>query len=221
MKNLRSKLTYANVISTLCLFLLLGGGAAYAASQLGKNTVGSKQLKKNSVTTAKIKKGAVTGAKVKLSTLGPVPSANSAGHADTAGDSSTLQGNGPSAFVHGDGSVIVGRLDMENETPSALLIDLPGIGTLNAGCTAGAVTDEFRNTSGGILDISEAQNGGSTSLSALSAGAGFGSGTGGALTEEFHFATRGAPPTFATVDVVLSHKGPKACTAFAQATLAK
>jgi hypothetical protein len=53
---MRPKLTYANVISTLCLFPLLGGGAAFAASHLRKNSVGSKQLKKNSVTTAKIKK---------------------------------------------------------------------------------------------------------------------------------------------------------------------
>jgi hypothetical protein len=58
-------LTYANVISTLCLFLLLGGGAAIAASNLGKNSVGPKQLKKNAVTTAKIKKAAVTTAKLK------------------------------------------------------------------------------------------------------------------------------------------------------------
>ena len=61
---MRPKLTYANVMSTLCFFLLLGGGA-YAAGHLGKNTVGTKQLKKNSVTTAKIKKKAVTAAKVK------------------------------------------------------------------------------------------------------------------------------------------------------------
>jgi hypothetical protein len=61
---LRDKLTYANVISTLCLFLLLGGGAAFAASQLGKNTVGTKQLKKNAVTTAKIKNQAVKSAKL-------------------------------------------------------------------------------------------------------------------------------------------------------------
>ncbi len=88
MTNLRVRLTYANVISTLCLFLLLGGGAAYAASQLGKNSVGTKQLKKNSVTTAKIKKAAISGAKVKngtltgtqinASTLGTVPSAQTA-----------------------------------------------------------------------------------------------------------------------------------------------
>lgn len=65
MKRASGKLTYANVISTICLFLLLGGGAAYAASHLGKNSVGSKQLKKNSVTNAKIKKDAITTAKVK------------------------------------------------------------------------------------------------------------------------------------------------------------
>ena len=64
MNGLRPKLTYANVMSTICLFLLLGGGAAFAASQLGKNSVGSKQIKKNSVTTAKIKNGAVTGPKI-------------------------------------------------------------------------------------------------------------------------------------------------------------
>ena len=50
---MRPRLTYSNVVSTLCLFLLLGGGAAYAASHLGKNSVGSKQLKKNAVITAK------------------------------------------------------------------------------------------------------------------------------------------------------------------------
>jgi hypothetical protein len=57
------KLTYANVVSTLCLFLLLGGGA-YAAGQLGKNSVGAKQLKNNAVSAAKIKNGAVTQVKI-------------------------------------------------------------------------------------------------------------------------------------------------------------
>jgi hypothetical protein len=46
MRRLAGKLTYANVISTICLFLLLGGGAAFAASQLGKNSVGPKQLRR-------------------------------------------------------------------------------------------------------------------------------------------------------------------------------
>ncbi|HTR74661.1 MAG TPA: hypothetical protein VMH33_05315 [Solirubrobacterales bacterium] len=69
MRRLRGKLTYSNVISTVCLFLLIGGGTAFAASQLGKNSVGSKQLKKNAVTAAKIKKNAVTGAKIKAKAI--------------------------------------------------------------------------------------------------------------------------------------------------------
>jgi hypothetical protein len=61
---IRTRLTYANVMSTLAVFLVLGGGAAFAATQLGKNTVGTKQLKKNAVTAAKIKNGAINSAKV-------------------------------------------------------------------------------------------------------------------------------------------------------------
>jgi hypothetical protein len=57
---MRPKLTYANVMSTLCLFLLLGGGA-YAAGHLGKNTVGAKQLKKGAVTGAKVRDNSLTG----------------------------------------------------------------------------------------------------------------------------------------------------------------
>jgi len=99
-KQIRKRLTYANVMSSIAVFLVIGGGAAFAA--LGKNTVGTKQLKKNAVTTAKIKKEAVasgkiknnavvtgkiandsvTGDKVNESTLGEVPNAT---HAVTAG----------------------------------------------------------------------------------------------------------------------------------------
>ena len=65
MKLVRKRLTYANVMSSLAVFLVLAGGTAFAASQLGKNSVGTKQLKKNAVTKAKIKKNSVTGAKIK------------------------------------------------------------------------------------------------------------------------------------------------------------
>lgn len=68
MKQLRKRLTYANVMSSIAVFLVLGGATAFAAG-LAKNSVGSKQLKKNAVTSAKIKKGAVTGAKVKPGSL--------------------------------------------------------------------------------------------------------------------------------------------------------
>ena len=97
------KLTYANVVSSLCLFLLLGGGAAVAAG-LAKNSVGTKQLKKNAVTAVKVKNGSITeakiaegavtankvaagsltGAQIDASTLGTVPSAHAADTATVA-----------------------------------------------------------------------------------------------------------------------------------------
>jgi hypothetical protein len=61
-KQIRKRLTYANVMSSIAVFLILGGATAFAA--LGKNSVGPQQLKKNAVTAAKIKKNAVTAAKI-------------------------------------------------------------------------------------------------------------------------------------------------------------
>jgi hypothetical protein len=69
MQGLRNRLTYANVMSTIAVFLVLGGATAVAASKLGKNTVGTKQLKANSVTAAKLKRNAVTEAKLKDSAV--------------------------------------------------------------------------------------------------------------------------------------------------------
>lgn len=90
---MRPRVSFANVVSVLALFVALGG-TAIAASQLGKNSVGSKQLKRNAVVTAKVKNEAITGAKVKrgtltgtqinASTLSTVPTANSAQTAQTA-----------------------------------------------------------------------------------------------------------------------------------------
>lgn len=65
MKRLRGKLTYSNVISTLCLLLLLGGGTAYAATRLPKNSVGARQLKRGAVTPAKL------SARAKATLVGP------------------------------------------------------------------------------------------------------------------------------------------------------
>src|SRR5262245_58805993 len=90
---MRNRLTYSNVVATLALFTVLGG-ASYAATNLPKNSVGTKQIKKNSVSTEKIKNKAVTGAKIKngtvtgaeinLSTLGTVPTADAANSANSA-----------------------------------------------------------------------------------------------------------------------------------------
>ncbi|HXF31245.1 MAG TPA: hypothetical protein VN522_06960 [Solirubrobacterales bacterium] len=58
------RLTYANVIASLALFLALGGGAVYAASHK-TNKVGTGKLKQNAVTAGKIKPNAVTQTKIR------------------------------------------------------------------------------------------------------------------------------------------------------------
>lgn len=55
MKKIVGKLTYANVMATIAVFIALGG-ASYAAIKLPKNSVGAKQLKKNAVTPTKLSK---------------------------------------------------------------------------------------------------------------------------------------------------------------------
>jgi hypothetical protein len=94
MSKIRARLTYANVVATLALFLVVAGGSALAAAQLGKNTVGPRQLKSKAVTTGKIASGAVTGEKVakgtltganiNLAALGTVPAASTAASAANA-----------------------------------------------------------------------------------------------------------------------------------------
>jgi hypothetical protein len=138
---MRSKLTYSNVVSTLCLFLLLSGGVAFAASKLDKNTVGTKQLKRNAVTTPKIKNaavttaklrdGAVTGAKVDLATLGKVASASksddashaaSADSASRATEASRLGGHDAAAFGSGvmSGQITGLMTGVESGAPTGL-----------------------------------------------------------------------------------------------------
>jgi hypothetical protein len=67
-------------MSSIAVFLVLGGGAAYAAKKIGSNEIKANsittgKIKKNAITTAKLKNGAVTGSKVKLASLGTVPNA--------------------------------------------------------------------------------------------------------------------------------------------------
>ena len=58
------RLTYANVIATLALFLALGGGAVWAANKQA-HKIGTGKLKPNAVTAGKIKAGAVTQVKIR------------------------------------------------------------------------------------------------------------------------------------------------------------
>lgn len=102
MEKLSKHLTYANVVATLCLFLVLGGGAAFAASQLAKNSVGRKQLKKNAVNSAKVKDGTLRSADFMAGQLpvgprGEIGPRGEAGRPGEPGLSGYVQANGRSA----------------------------------------------------------------------------------------------------------------------------
>jgi hypothetical protein len=114
MQQIRKRLTYANVMSSIAVFLVLGGASALAATQLGKNTVGSKQLKKNAVTAAKIKKNAVTAAKIKAGAVSGAKLAPGAVGADQLSDGAVTAGKLADGAVGtgkiADGAVTSGKL---------------------------------------------------------------------------------------------------------------
>src|SRR6266480_664099 len=71
----RARLTYANVMATIAVFVALGG-SGYAAV-----TLNGRQLKNRSVAGKKLKKNTLTGTEINESKLGKVPSAKLATNA--------------------------------------------------------------------------------------------------------------------------------------------
>ncbi|HTR73732.1 MAG TPA: hypothetical protein VMH33_00555 [Solirubrobacterales bacterium] len=120
------RLTYANVIATLALFLALGGGAVWAASQakvgagmLKANAVTSAKIRANAVTEAKIRGGAVTKAKLKAGavTFGKI----------AAGTDVVLTATSPALPVGGGSPITVGFDHTTSFTPVAGVVYLMSI----------------------------------------------------------------------------------------------
>ncbi len=88
MQGMLSRLTYANVIATLALFVALGG-VGYAATQLPANSVGTAQIKNGAVTPSKLSK--VT----KVSTAPEVGAAGPKGEPGLTGPSGPRGFEGP------------------------------------------------------------------------------------------------------------------------------
>lgn len=113
MKQIRKHITFANVMSSIAVFLVLGGGAAYAAKKIGSNeikgnsittgkikkeAITASKIKKNSVTTAKVKNGAITGAKLRAGSVGAAQlAAGSVGTAQLANGSVNSEKIAPNA----------------------------------------------------------------------------------------------------------------------------
>jgi hypothetical protein len=166
-KKIAKRLTYANVMSSIAVFLVLGGATALAAG-LAKNSVGSKQIKKNAVTTAKIKNGAVTtskikngaitGAQVNASTLGTVPNANHAANADTANSAKTADNANHAGSADNAGSadslngITLRRIFYKSSSTSSQtqVLSLDGL-TLTATCDSGEPVLTARTSVGNSL----------------------------------------------------------------------
>lgn len=136
----KSRLSYANVVATLALFISLGG-SAYAVSSLPKNSVGTEQLRNAAVSTAKLRDGAVTGSKVanhtltgtkiKSSTLGTVPKATAAASPERLASGKTEIGDWSLAGV----ATAAGQLAARNAQSFPFALGAP-------------VTLDFASTSG-------------------------------------------------------------------------
>lgn len=174
MQKIRARLTVANVVACMALFVALGG-VSYAAVKLPRNSVGARQLKNGAVTGAKLKakavtgaklgtgavgtaalaNGAVTAAKLDAGSLGKVPSATHADSAATAGDAATLQGRPPSAFIQGGGQILGNTVQLNLGEEGVPVFTVPGFGPLTAYCDRGQKHPiggfELANESGGYL----------------------------------------------------------------------
>lgn len=134
MKQIRKHITYANVMSSIAVFLVLGGATAYAAKKIGSNeikgnSITTGKLKKNAVTAAKIKKNSVTAAKIKNLSVtngkladGSVNFAKIAPGTDVIGTAT----GGPVA-ANGAGAVSIPLSGTTTFTPQAGVVDLLSI----------------------------------------------------------------------------------------------
>ena len=85
----RKQLTYANVMSTLAVFLVVVGGGVAIAAVLAKNSVKSRHIAPGAVKTSDLGRNAATGAKVKESAWRQVPAAAQADNAANAANAAT------------------------------------------------------------------------------------------------------------------------------------
>ncbi len=68
LRGIARRLTYANVVASMALFVALGG-ISYAAIQLPRNSVGASQIKKNAVRSSEVRNSSLRGSDIRNSSL--------------------------------------------------------------------------------------------------------------------------------------------------------
>src|SRR5215213_8533466 len=178
---IRDRLTYANVVATLALFVALGG-SSYAAL-----SITSKDVKNRSLKGGDLKRDTVTGKEIKESKLGQVPLANaavtagsadisksaqtavtaaSAAQADVARDASTLAGQQAGTFERSSRTSF-GRASVgpAGESGEQVVLSWPELGaqvtsaTNQGACAGGGLRVAVKNTKSGGASVRVFQTG--------------------------------------------------------------
>jgi hypothetical protein len=150
MKSVRKRLTYANVMSSIAVFLVLAGGTAFAASQLGKETVGAKQLKKEAVSLAKINAAAKKSLK---GGTGPAGPKGATGPQGPKGDKGDKGDTGPSTGPAG--GVLTGNYPNPGLAANSVTGSNIQQGTLNSVKAANVYATEFDESVPALVNPSD------------------------------------------------------------------
>jgi hypothetical protein len=200
--DVRGRLTYPHVASTLALVLALGGGVVYAADKIG-----SSEIARDAIKSKHLKDGQVKGPDVDESSLDRVPSAQEAVSAQTAASAQSAQTavsaqTAESAESVGGVTETVVRASVPAGAATADVADIDGLriglGCINGGGdegqfrARGSATGD-RVTMTGTFD-SPATSGDNVFAAALSNTSANSFGTGG-------------PPTFISGTVTLRRPG--------------
>lgn len=151
MTQIRRRLTYANVMSSIAVFLVLGGATAFAAKKIGSN-----EIKGNSITTGKLKKNAVTASKIKSNSITTAKIANAAVTNGKLADGSvtvtklasgfvvpTAEKLSRSANISSNGTVLAGSLGIAQANVSKTGTGFYCISGLNPAPVGGVATVDY------------------------------------------------------------------------------
>jgi hypothetical protein len=154
MRAIRQRVTYANVVATIALFLGLGG-AAYAAIRLPRNSVGTRQLRNGAVTAAKINKrtrSQLRGARGRIGPQGPQGRAGARGQRGQRGPQGPRGAQGPAGRNGEDGTGPAFESVSKPATPTAFTgATQVAVVTLGAGSYATSGQVVAKSTAGTII----------------------------------------------------------------------
>lgn len=139
LRGIGRRLSYANVVATMALFIALGG-ASYAAIKLPAASVGTSQLKANAVTGAKVKDRSLSAADFKGPLTGATGAQGPAGPQGPAGRDATAAAIADGSLTGAKlaaGAVTAGKLGTVTVRTDSVMIAPSDGGSVQADCLPG------------------------------------------------------------------------------------